>query len=60
MKIKSFFRAPDGSGAFKGGTDPVVVLIGGNDTVDSHCDDGFVAVTETEAERSDLPVGVRA
>ena len=46
--------------AFKGRSDLVAALIGGDDTVDGHGDDGFVTVTETEAERSDLLVGVRA
>ncbi len=60
MEIEPFLCAPDGGGAFEGWADLVVTLIGGDDPVDGHGDDGFVAVTETEAERSDLPVGVRA
>ncbi len=60
MEIEPFLCAPDGGGAFEGGADLVVVLIGGNDSVDGHSDDGVGAVTETEAERSDLPIGVRA
>ncbi len=59
MEIEPFLRAPDGGGAFKSGANLVVTLIGGDDPVDGHGDDGFVTVTETEAERSDLPVGVR-
>jgi len=60
VEIEPFLCAPDGGSTFKGGADLVVTLIGGDDPVDGHSDDGFVAVTETEAERSDLPVGVRA
>ena len=60
MEIEPFLCTPDGGGAFKGGADLVAALIGGDDPVDGHGDDGFVAVTETEAERSDLPGGARA
>ncbi len=60
MEIEPFLRAPDGGGAFKSGAELVVAVIGGDDPVDGYGDDGFVTVTETEAERSDLPIGVRA
>ena len=57
---EAFICSKEGGGAFEACADLVVTLIGGDDSVDGHSDDGFVAVTETEAERSDPPVGVRA
>ncbi len=54
MEIEPFLRAPDVGGAFKGRSDLVAALIGGDDPIDGYGDDGLVAVTETEAEVSDL------
>ena len=46
--------------AFKAGAHLVGGLVGGDDAFDVYGDAFAVTVNETEAERSDLPIGVRA